>query len=80
MFSRSIHFLIITKTKTMKKFRFLLVALCISAGIASFSKVKATSSNMVPLCTPYWGDACFGIPDDWGGPIGWYADYTKYNP
>jgi len=62
----------------MKSLRFLLVAVCISAGIVGISHAKA-SSNAVPLCVQSPGDVCFGIPDE-GGPIGWYADYVQYNP
>ena len=62
----------------MKNVKFLLFALCISAGVAGITHVKA-SANKVPLCVQSPGDVCFGIPDE-GGPIGWYANYVQYNP
>lgn len=63
----------------MKKLKFLLIAICISAGIAGITNANASASANVPLCIPSPGDVCFGIPDE-GGPIGWYANYVQYNP
>jgi hypothetical protein len=62
----------------MKKFRFFLAAFCISAAVAGFTHANA-SANVAPLCLPSPDDSCFGIPDDTGGPIGWYRDYIPYS-
>lgn len=59
----------------MKNLRFLLVAVCISAGVAAFSHVKASSTERLPRCEPFPDEVCYGKVGD--GPIGWYIDYHQ---
>lgn len=62
---------------TMKKIRFLLLAVCVSAGLATFSHVKASDHQKYPLCVYSPDMVCFGIPDEGGDP-GWYIDHEQY--
>ncbi len=60
----------------MKNLRFLLVAVCLSAGLATIGHVNASASKKFPLCVYEPNEACFGIPDEGGDP-GWYADHKQ---